>query len=175
MKIELIRKIPLFATLTDEEFIPLEHIFVQRSYRKNQVIFLEEDTGNYMYLVLSGKVKVSKSGTGGKETILAILNAGRLLTVGSLDELRQQYNPGAWVEIELLTPVELQWTDLPGVIKSEGQERMIKVQVKDINLVPALVNSLVQHKAEILRVSPQKTTLEDIYFKLQAEAREEQK
>ncbi len=76
MKIELIRKIPLFATLTDEEFIPLEHIFVQRSYRKNQVIFLEEDTGNYMYLVLSGKVKVSKAGAAGKETILAIHRAG---------------------------------------------------------------------------------------------------
>jgi CRP/FNR family cyclic AMP-dependent transcriptional regulator len=76
MKLELIRKIPLFATLTDEEFIPLEHIFVLRAYCKNQVIFLEEDTGNYMYLVLSGKVKVSKAGAGGKETILAIHRAG---------------------------------------------------------------------------------------------------
>jgi CRP/FNR family cyclic AMP-dependent transcriptional regulator len=76
MKLELIRKIPLFATLTDEEFIPLEHIFVLRAYHKNQVIFLEEDTGNYMYLVLSGKVKVSKAGAGGKETILAIHRAG---------------------------------------------------------------------------------------------------
>ena len=106
---------------------------------------------------------------------IAILNAGRLLTIGSLDELRQQYNPGVWVEIELLTPVELKWNDLPGVIKYEKQDRVMKVQVKDINLVPALVNSLVQHKVDILRVSPQKTTLEDIYFKLQAEAREEQK
>ncbi len=76
MKVDLIRKVPLFSTLTDEEFTQLAHIFVARAYRKGQIIFLEEETGNYMYLVLSGKVKVSKAGTGGKETILAIHRTG---------------------------------------------------------------------------------------------------
>jgi CRP/FNR family transcriptional regulator, cyclic AMP receptor protein len=76
MKVDLIRKVPLFSTLTDDEFSQLAHIFVMRAYRKGQIIFLEEETGNYMYLVLSGKVKVSKAGTGGKETILAIHRTG---------------------------------------------------------------------------------------------------
>jgi CRP/FNR family cyclic AMP-dependent transcriptional regulator len=76
MKVDMIRSVPLFSTLSDDEFNQLAHIFVARSYRKNQIIFLEEETGNYMYLVLSGKVKVAKSGTGGKETILAIHRAG---------------------------------------------------------------------------------------------------
>jgi CRP/FNR family transcriptional regulator len=76
MKVDLIRQVPLFSTLTDDEFNQLAHIFVVRSYRKNQIIFLEEETGSYMYLVLSGKVKVSKAGAGGKETILAIHRAG---------------------------------------------------------------------------------------------------
>lgn len=76
MKVELIRKVPLFSTLTDEEFDSLAHIFVTRAYRKNQIIFMEEETGNYMYLVLSGKVKVMKSGSAGKETILAIHRTG---------------------------------------------------------------------------------------------------
>jgi CRP/FNR family cyclic AMP-dependent transcriptional regulator len=76
MKVDLIRGVPLFSTLTDEEFSRLQHIFVLRSYRKNQIIFLEEETGSYMYFVLSGKVKVAKAGAGGKETILAIHRAG---------------------------------------------------------------------------------------------------
>jgi len=76
MKVDLIRRVPLFSTLTDEEFSRLEHIFVLRSYRKTQIIFLEEETGSYMYLVLSGKVKVAKAGAGGRETILAIHRAG---------------------------------------------------------------------------------------------------
>jgi CRP/FNR family transcriptional regulator, cyclic AMP receptor protein len=76
MRADLIRRVPLFSTLTDAEFSQLEHVFVTRAYRKGQIIFLEEETGNYMYLVLAGKVKVSKAGTGGKETILAIHRPG---------------------------------------------------------------------------------------------------
>jgi CRP/FNR family transcriptional regulator, cyclic AMP receptor protein len=76
MRVDLIRSVPLFSTLTDEEFAKLAHIFVARAYHKNQIIFMEEETGNYMYLVLSGKVKVSKAGSAGKETILAIHRAG---------------------------------------------------------------------------------------------------
>jgi CRP/FNR family cyclic AMP-dependent transcriptional regulator len=76
MRVDLVRKVPLFSTLTDQEFSQLQHIFVTRSYRKNQVIFLEEETGDYMYLVLTGKVKVTKSGSSGKERILAIHQAG---------------------------------------------------------------------------------------------------
>jgi CRP/FNR family transcriptional regulator, cyclic AMP receptor protein len=76
MKTDLIRRVPLFATLTDSEFVELEHIFVIRAYRKNQIIFIEEETGNYMYIVLGGKVKVTKSTSGGRETILAIHQQG---------------------------------------------------------------------------------------------------
>jgi CRP/FNR family transcriptional regulator len=76
MKADMIRSVPLFSTLSDDEFAGISHIFVVRSYRRNQIIFLEEETGNYMYLVLSGKVKVAKSGVSGKETILAIHRAG---------------------------------------------------------------------------------------------------
>jgi CRP/FNR family transcriptional regulator, cyclic AMP receptor protein len=76
MRVDLIRSVPLFSTLTDEEFNRLAHIFVMRTYRKNQIIFMEEETGTYMYLVLSGKVKVTKSVAGGKETILAIHRTG---------------------------------------------------------------------------------------------------
>jgi hypothetical protein len=79
MKVDLIRSIPLFSTLTDDEFNQLAHIFVARAYRKNQVIFLEEETGSYMYVVLSGKLKIAKAGAGGKETILAIHRTGDFL------------------------------------------------------------------------------------------------
>jgi len=76
MKIDFIRRIPLFATLSEGEFRDLEQIFHVKSYRKNQIIFLEEETGNHMYIVLAGKVKVTKSTPAGKETILAIHQVG---------------------------------------------------------------------------------------------------
>jgi CRP-like cAMP-binding protein len=76
MKIDLVRRVPLFATLPEEEFRSLEPIFQVKNYRKNQVIFLEEETGNYMYIVLAGKVTVTKTTASGKETILAIHQTG---------------------------------------------------------------------------------------------------
>jgi CRP/FNR family transcriptional regulator len=76
MKIDLIRRVPLFATLSEEEFKSLEPIFQVKNFRKNQIVFLEEETGNYMYIVLAGKVKVTKATPAGKETILAIHQAG---------------------------------------------------------------------------------------------------
>ena len=76
MKTEFIRRVPLFATLSDDEFKTLEHVFVVRTYRRNQVVFLEEETGKYMYIVLAGKVKVTKSTSGGKENLLAIHQTG---------------------------------------------------------------------------------------------------
>src|SRR5512136_607755 len=76
MRTDYIRRVPLFATLTDAEFSALEHIFLLRTYQKNQVIFLEEEAGHYMYIVLAGKVKVTKATANGKETILAIHRQG---------------------------------------------------------------------------------------------------
>jgi CRP/FNR family transcriptional regulator len=76
MKTDLIRRIPLFATLSEEEFKSIEHIFQVKNYPKNQIIFLEEETGKYMYIVLAGKVKVTKGTAAGKDTILAIHQVG---------------------------------------------------------------------------------------------------
>jgi len=73
---DVIRRVPLFSTLGDAEFQALEEIFVVRNFRKNQLIFLEEETGNYMYIVVAGKVKVTKTNRDGKESILAIHQTG---------------------------------------------------------------------------------------------------
>ncbi len=98
MKADLIRRVPLFSTLNDDEFDKLSHIFIVRVYRRNQVIFLEEETGNYMYLVLSGKVKVAKSTAGGKETLLAIHRPGDFF--GEMSLLDGETSPATVSAIE---------------------------------------------------------------------------
>ena len=98
MKADLIRRVPLFSTLSDDEFDKLSHIFIVRVYRRNQIIFLEEETGNYMYLVLSGKVKVAKSSASGKETLLAIHRPGDFF--GEMSLLDGQTSPATVSAIE---------------------------------------------------------------------------
>jgi len=105
---------------------------------------------------------------------IAILNNGKLLALGSLDELRRRFNPGLWVEIELLRPFGEQNTleNVRGVSKIQVEDSRLRVQVEEESVIPALVNELVSQRAEIMRVSPQQVSLEEIYFKLQTEVRE---
>ncbi len=105
---------------------------------------------------------------------VAILNSGRLLALGSIDELNEQFNPGLWVEVELMNskPAELSLKTLRGVLKIEEENQKLRVMVEEEAVIPTLVNELVKQKAAVMSIQPHKSSLEEIYFKLQEEARE---
>jgi ABC-2 type transport system ATP-binding protein len=105
---------------------------------------------------------------------VAILNQGRLLAIGSMAELGKRFNPGLWVEIELWKPVEQVnfLTNLRGVLAHKIEGNHLRIQVQEEAVIPTLVSALVMAQGEITSVSPQKVSLEDIYFKLQNEVRE---
>lgn len=71
-----LRRVALFESLDDEELGEVSAMFRERHYRKNDIIFFEEDTGNYMYVVKEGRVKVSRLLPNGKEMILAFREQG---------------------------------------------------------------------------------------------------
>lgn len=72
----LLKRIPFFACLGDEECSKLRQRIGIKRFNKNEVILLEEQTSNYMYIVYSGKVKAVKIGKDGRENILAIHEEG---------------------------------------------------------------------------------------------------
>ncbi|MEA5079212.1 MAG: ABC transporter ATP-binding protein [Anaerolineaceae bacterium] len=105
---------------------------------------------------------------------VAILNSGRLLAIGSVAELNAQFNPGLWVEVELMGTAlaSLNLAAIRGVLKVEKEDQKMRVQVAEEAVIPSLVNELVLNKAAVLSIQPHKSSLEEIYFKLQDEARE---
>ena len=74
--LEFLAEIPLFADLSPDELAHLTTLFEEKRYKRGAILFLEEDTGNYMYVVKSGRVKVSRVLTSGKEMILTFHDAG---------------------------------------------------------------------------------------------------
>ncbi|MEJ2082624.1 MAG: Crp/Fnr family transcriptional regulator [Acidobacteriota bacterium] len=66
----------MFSELPDEDLEGIAALFRERRYRKNDIIFMEEDTGQYMYLVKEGRVKVTRLLPNGKEMILAFHETG---------------------------------------------------------------------------------------------------
>lgn len=73
---QIIKGIPFFACLSEDEINELRHILIGKHFSRNKIIFLEEDTQNYMYVIFSGKVKVVHLGQDGKEHILAVHKTG---------------------------------------------------------------------------------------------------
>src|SRR6056297_1551117 len=76
MKIKELRKIPIFYRLNDDSLKYISQIVSTRVYDKGEVILLEEDTGNNLYLIKSGRVKVTRINSDGDEVILTILGKG---------------------------------------------------------------------------------------------------
>jgi CRP/FNR family transcriptional regulator, cyclic AMP receptor protein len=68
----VIKNIPLFSELSDEETERIERIIIKKNFAKDQIVLFEEDTANYMYIVYSGKVRVVKQSTEGREQIITI-------------------------------------------------------------------------------------------------------
>jgi len=103
---------------------------------------------------------------------VVIMNHGRLLALGTLEELRQRFAPGLWVQVELWQPLpELNGESLSrftGVLEVKQDSPLsLRIQVNENAVVPRLVIYLVQQGAQILSVAPQQVSLEEIYFSLQ--------
>ncbi len=75
-EIEVLRKIQLFSSLSDEELRLVGDKLIVKRFRKNEIILQEEDTHEYMYIILEGRVKVVQTTEDGKEILLAIHQQG---------------------------------------------------------------------------------------------------
>jgi CRP/FNR family transcriptional regulator len=73
---KIVKRIPFFACLSEDEFNDLRDALVEKRFSRNKIIFFEEETQNYMYVVLSGRVKAVHLDHDGKEHMLAVHKAG---------------------------------------------------------------------------------------------------
>ncbi len=73
---------PYFAPLQDHELGELARTLVERSFQKDQVIFLEGEPSQGLYIVRAGSVKIYQLSPEGREQILTFVQAG-----GSFNEV----------------------------------------------------------------------------------------
>lgn len=67
-------KISLFNSLTPAELKEIHPYITKMSVKKRDVIFSEGDPSDWFYIVLNGKVKITKLSQEGKEIILEIIS-----------------------------------------------------------------------------------------------------
>lgn len=71
----LLKKVPLFGTLAPEELASVLDHSVERRFEPGQPLFYEGDTCTGLHVLLSGRVKICKTSTSGREVALCIQSA----------------------------------------------------------------------------------------------------
>lgn len=71
-----LKDISLFKGLGEEDLEELNPFLKREQYNKKDFIFGEGDPSDYVYIVKSGKVKITKMSQDGKEIILEIISPG---------------------------------------------------------------------------------------------------
>jgi CRP/FNR family cyclic AMP-dependent transcriptional regulator len=74
----VIKKAPLFAALDEDAALALRRSMTEVSLGRSQVLFREGDTGDRLYVVAEGKMKLGRTSSDGRENLLSILGPGEM-------------------------------------------------------------------------------------------------
>lgn len=75
MTTDLLRRCPLFSGLDDDDFGKIRRIALTKRIGKRKIVFSEGEPAKGFYVLLSGRVKLFKVSSEGKEQILHIVSA----------------------------------------------------------------------------------------------------
>ncbi|KYG82482.1 Crp/Fnr family transcriptional regulator [Roseivirga echinicomitans] len=120
---------PHFLKLSSNSFE--EGDFDENFYQKSQMVFRKGNTPRGLFYIKSGRVKIYKHGSDGKEQILTIAAAGRFL--GYTDLLAQRKYTSSAMSIEEAVIVFIPKEDFFKIFKSnEGSDYFTNLLCKDL-------------------------------------------
>jgi len=88
VKIDFLKNIELFSGLDDEELNQITGKVLLKEVKKNEIILYEEDTSEFMYIVIFGKVIAFLFLQKIMVAIKQIVNTGKII-IGTENDLRQ--------------------------------------------------------------------------------------
>ena len=70
---DFLKYVPIFSELDDSTLDQISKLGIRKSFIKDSVVLFEHETGSALFVIVNGKVKVSRVSDDGKEVILTIL------------------------------------------------------------------------------------------------------
>jgi CRP-like cAMP-binding protein len=97
-----LKQVPIFSELDDNTLDQIAKAGTKKNFSKDSVVLLEHESGSALFVIISGKVKVSRVSNDGKEVILTILNDSDFFgEMAILDGLSRSANIIAMKDSEL--------------------------------------------------------------------------
>lgn len=117
---KLLQSSTLFSRLDETQLAALANKMRSTNYRRNDIIFLKNDPGDSLYLIRSGRVKISITNAEGKDLIINIYSKGEIFGEMSLfDGLPRSADATALTAVELVqlnrNSFEELLTEVPGL------------------------------------------------------------
>lgn len=76
LRLHVLRQVPFFASLTDEEVAEVNRLAREQGYEVNETIYFSGDPAGYLYVVAAGKVKLLRHAWSGQDVLIDILMPG---------------------------------------------------------------------------------------------------
>lgn len=139
-----ITNVPIFKGLTEEEMHEVALITTAQTLNKGEMVYMAGDKGGKLFVLHSGKVKISRISTGGKEQVIRIVGPGEF--IGELSLLSavpltdnaevMEISTMCVIEGEKLKELMTEYTSIAFKVMEELSKRLDRVEtmVETINL-----------------------------------------
>jgi len=99
---DFLQYVPIFSELNVNTLEQIAKIGIKKTFKKDSVVLLEHETGSALFVIVSGKVKISRVSDDGREVILTILGESDFFgEMAILDGLARSANVTAIEDTEL--------------------------------------------------------------------------
>ncbi|WP_420887441.1 Crp/Fnr family transcriptional regulator [Caldanaerobacter subterraneus] len=141
-ELEYLRKIPYFSELEDKQLEKLHNIATLKPVKKGCIIFTEGQKGEAIYFVKTGKIKISKISSVGKEYTIKIMEEGDVFGESTLF-IGGEY-PATAEAIEDSEILELKNKDIEDLILKDTQIALsiIKILAKRLKYIAVVIENL---------------------------------
>jgi len=140
--IKILAKMHYFAGLTPDELKEVrKYIAFEKKIEKGQTLLFEGDQSEYMYLIVSGAVKVYKKSANRKEQILNVTTSGE-----SLNDVSTFDGGGSAANMLAMTPVRLY------AVRKRDMERLFHDNPKIARNVAGVLASRVRRDSSLVEV-----------------------
>jgi glutamate 5-kinase len=74
MDISILKYIPIFSELSETDLERISKVAMRQKYKKDNMLLIEEEVGSTMFIILNGRVKISRISDDGREIARGLVN-----------------------------------------------------------------------------------------------------
>ncbi len=140
--IELLKSVNLFSKLNDKHLKIIASVLKERNFEKGKKIVKQGDEGLGLFIIKSGKVKVTKKISSGKEIDIAVHSKGDF--IGEISLLDNKPRTASVEAIEDVETLAMTHWDFMGILKNNPE--------MCLDIIPVLVERFRETNEQLLEL-----------------------